>query len=147
MQCLACQTYVTPGATDCASCGLVLAREDPVGTVRQGALLNGLLIVSAFGNVVALIATAVHFFSAAPGRTFLQIVDGAISLVAFLASLVALWAIWKWQKWGVYLYLSISTAFLVVSAIAGLLTVRSLIAIAVLAGLALAVRKQWEHFR
>lgn len=124
-----------------------MSREAHAGEVQQGSLLNGLLIVSAFGNVIAVIYTAVLLFSSTNPRTLVQIVDGAIVLFGFVTSVLALWAIWKWRKWGVYAYFAVSGGFLLLSALAGLLSLRSFIALAILAGLAWAIRKQWTHFR
>lgn len=124
-----------------------MSREAHAGEVQQGSLLNGLLIVSAFGNVIAVIYTAVLLFSSTNPRTLVQIVDGAIVLIGFVISVLALWAIWKWRKWGVYAYFAVSGGFLLLSALAGLLSLRSFIALAILAGLAWAIRKQWTNFR
>jgi len=124
-----------------------MSREAHAGEVQQGSLLIGLLVVSAFGNVIAVIYTAVLLFSSTNPRTLVQIVDGAIVLIGFVTSVLALWAIWKWRKWGVYTYFAVSGGFLLLSALAGLLSLRSFIALAILVGLAWAIRKQWTHFR
>jgi len=139
--------YVTPGASDCAACGYVLARTEDSPGSRRAPLLSGLLVLSTFGTVIALLVVFSQLFLSTSPGTALQVVDGIISLVLLGVSLGALWGIWKWRKWAAYLYFDLAAVIIALALAFGNISWRLVISAAFTLLLLYLVRAQWSQFK
>ena len=126
--------------------------------VQRGAFLSTLIV--AFAIVTSLAGLA---FLLSPGiEARLGHFPGWLNtylVVSQLARLVALWAIWRWRRWGVYLFIVMEVAEVVLGifVLSGDLAFRLTFPLRLMMGMALflavavvwylALRPKWHAFR